>query len=317
MIHSGMKKVAAGMGLQEKNGVAFGSVQGYMITLREAAGYKIVGISARTADENAAQALREFLLGGAFRKQYRVQNAAVTGWRTDVFFQNVASNQRLPEAVNAILAKMQELGAVPADCCPVCGQPFAEDDTRMLLDGCVMRVHAGCAVQLEQQHHAHREEVKASGSVAEGAVGAVLGGIVGAIPWAVAFFFGWFVGWLGFLIGAAAQKGYDLCKGKQTRAKAVVVAVAVLVCVVAAEYGAYIAALWHQCQTDPELAEYSFRFRDMFPLLHSVLANDSATRLNMIRDVVLGWLFAGLGIFRSIQNIFANTADRAPVRMDG
>ena len=65
-------------------------------------------------------------------------------------------------------------------------------------------------------------------------IGALIGALVGAIPWAVAYYAGWFVAALGLIVGLASMKGYDYLRGKECRAKPIIVMLATVVAVLIA-----------------------------------------------------------------------------------
>lgn len=64
-----------------------------------------------------------------------------------------------------------------------------------------------------------------------GFIGSLVGALIGAIPWGIAGATGYFVAWLGFLIAILSSKGYDLCKVKTTKIKAVFVIVTSVIAV--------------------------------------------------------------------------------------
>ena len=154
--------------------------------------------------------------------------------------------------------------------------------------------------------------------VGDGILGAALGAVVGAIPWAIAFYAGWFVGWLGLLIGVASKKGYELLGGKETKVKAVSVIVSSLISVVAVNMIVYILS-WHadlNAMFGATLQEsVNFFFDSM--LNKNFIAYDPALLPYVLKDIVLGWVFAGLGIFALAKGMFieakSNTA--TPVRL--
>lgn len=216
-----------------------------------------------------------------------------------------------------MIAKFTEAGVRGVTHCQCCGGELAEDGVNVLINGVVYRMHPQCIDKVEHEQSENAEMLKSTGSVASGTVGAVIGGIIGAIPWAVASYFGWFVGWLGFLIGIAAKKGYELMKGKETKAKAVVIIITVVLAVIAAEYVSLLTGLCSYLANDAEFAGESYSVLQVAQLLNYTLLTSSEYLTSVLIDVALGLVFAGLGVFQTIKSIFvsANEATSKPVRL--
>ena len=318
MVGSGLKKYAAELGLRESLGVAYGVHNGYMMTLQEGAGWKSIGFAVSFGDDASKVAVQAMLLDADYQKARRIGEYSVTDAAVYIkLVDSMGTMKILREVVDEMIAKFTEAGVRGVTHCQCCGGELAEDGVNVLINGVVYRMHPQCIDKVEHEQSENAEMLKSTGSVASGTVGAVIGGIIGAIPWAVASYFGWFVGWLGFLIGIAAKKGYELMKGKETKAKAVVIIITVVLAVIAAEYVSLLTGLCSYLATDAEFAGESYSVLQVAQLLNYTLLTSSEYLTSVLIDVALGLVFAGLGVFQTIKSIFVsgNEATSKPVRL--
>lgn len=307
MVGSGIKKLAAEKGLTVKNGVAFGNYGGYMLTLSEGSGWKSLTFAVRFPTEEGAQRISALLADRANQKQYRIQNASVSTDLVQVILtDNPGTMKKLRALLEVLVEEFAACQALGVTVCSSCGQPFgAEPPVTVLLDGVACCLHESCMRRINEAEEQAREERRQEGSVAFGLIGALLGGLVGSIPWAIAYYFGWFVGWLGFLIGAAAQKGYELLHGKDSKAKGLVVILVTVFFVFFAEFFTSILAIWLEFQNDPQLAPLGVSFGEVAVFFFQTLAEDAEVCRAVVADLVLGLLFAALGIFSTVKGIFS------------
>lgn len=179
-------------------------------------------------------------------------------------------------------------------------------------------MHESCIAHLNEEAGIQHEEAKTTGSVLTGTVGALLGGIIGSIPWAIAYYFGWFVGWLGFLIGIAAKKGYELLKGKETRVKSVILVVVTIISVILVEFVAGIISWNIEFANDPELASYGLSFSQIASLFIEASIYDAEMRGALIGNFILSLIFAGLGIYSTVFDVFKKTGKNSgsAIRLD-
>ena len=131
-------------------------------------------------------------------------------------------------------------------------------------------------------------EFKSEGSYLKGALGALIGALIGALVWAVVYLLGVIAGIVGLLIGWLAIKGYDKMGGKQDKGKIVVLIVCIIIGVLVGTY--------------KEVSDYGITVGQTVELVNEVIANDSEVQGEVIRDVVMGLVFAGLGVFSLLRN---------------
>lgn len=217
---------------------------------------------------------------------------------TVVFQGSTGIVKQLSEALTAVTEKLREYGVMGKGYCPCCGQTTNGTEDMYLINGVAMQLHSGCFESVEAGFAENAEAAKTNGSVATGAVGAIIGAIVGAIPWAIVSFLGWFVGYLGFLISLASCKGYELLHGKETKLKGIIVLVVSLIAVILAEYVAMLASLMKEFPGTP--------LSTCFVTLNAAIRYEPEMQAIVIKDLLMGWLFAVLGIVSVIKQIFTN-----------
>ncbi len=316
MIGSAFKKYANELHFTIHKGVAYGEYRQYLLTFSEGMGWKKVVIGVSFPDQNSKAAVQVFLMDQKFRASHRITEAFIEDSAVTLIFQDTMGTVKVVRnTVEEVLDQFTELDIKGVGFCNYCGQAFAGDDKeKILYNERVLYMHSGCVGHLSAEVNAATEDMKSEGSVARGTVGAVIGALIGAVPWAVAYYFGWFVGWLGFLIGLAAKKGYELFKGKNTKAKAVVVSIVVFLTVILVEYVTLIIGCWTELPPDYGSASLG----DVIQYVNTIIPVYREIQIAMIKDILMGWLFAGLGIFSMVRDIFkgAKAATTLPERLD-
>jgi hypothetical protein len=299
MLNSKLKKFAQENDLTAAHGVAYGYFNDFLLTLSQDSGDVTAVFSALIADEANIQPLNECLNSRNFLGEYLIRKTQVSKTQITVTFQgSTGIVKQLQQALTAVTEKLREYGAKGKGYCPYCGQPTYGTEDMYLINGAAMQLHAGCLETVEGGFAENAEAAKTNGSVLTGAVGAALGAIVGAIPWAVVSFFGWFVGYLGLLISFVSCKGYEMLHGKETKIKGIIVLVVSLLAVVLAEYVAMLASLMKEFPGTP--------LSTCFVALNEAIRYDPEMQAIVIKDLVMGWLFAVLGMYSTIKQIFTN-----------
>lgn len=315
MVGSAIKKYAKENNWQVKNGIAFGIYRGYMMSMQEGAGWKSISIAARLENEDALQSAYELLNDKSFMKDYRISGSKVSPSAVNVvFIDNPGTMKKIIEFIDSFCDGLDSFGAKGANYCSSCGLELGGMGVPALMNDTVYLLHEGCMHRDDEQLNSAKEEIKKEGSAVTGTVGAFLGAIVGAIPWAIAYYFGWFVAWLGFLVGIAAKKGYELLNGKESRAKGIAVIIATIFGVIFAESAAIMVAVgvaWAQ-------EGITFSIFDIAYSYFYALATDSSILVDILIDTALGLVFAFLGIWSTIRDIFKATGKNADrfIRLD-
>ncbi len=294
MLNSKIKKFAQENGLTVAHGVAYGYFNDYLLTLSSNSGDVTAFFSVLITDEGSIAPLNGCLNDKDFAREYLIRGGQVSKSRISVVFQD----KKLLETLAAITQKMYEYGVRGKGYCPYCGQTTGGTEEMYLINGVAMQLHSGCIEAVKAGFAENAEAARTTGSVATGAVGAIIGAIVGAIPWAIVSFLGWFVGYLGFLISLASCKGYELLHGKETKVKGIIVLVVSLIAVVLAEYVAILASLMKEFPGTP--------LSTCFVALNEAIRYDPDMQAIVVKDLLMGWLFAVLGMYSTIKQIFTN-----------
>lgn len=235
MIGTAIKKYAEKHGMTCDGGYAYGRVHGRHIALEDGSGTKTLQIylypPAQSAEEchiPAGEVQRMLLDCNA--KEYRLMKqdpVTVAGGRAVVVFHdNPGTMTCIERYIDEILPRLDAL-ELNTDVCAYCGEALEGETRYVLLDDYVLPVHDGCVHEMTQQVDAQEPESK-SGSVARGAIGALLGAVLGAIPWAVVFMLGYVTSLVGFLIGFLSNWMYGKLGGRNCKLRIVVVVLALI-----------------------------------------------------------------------------------------
>ena len=155
----------------------------------------------------------------------------------------------------------------------------------------------------------HPVEVKDEGSYGRGLVGALVGALIGSILWCLVMQLGVISAIVGFVIGWLAEKGYTLMKGKAGKGKVVILAVCVIIGVLVGIFASdYID--WYKAIAEfyPDAVatiggqEVPVTYSDIPRLIIYFLSTDSEYMGGTIRNVLMGLLFAFLGVFVILRN---------------
>lgn len=295
MIGMGLKKLAQENGMQISHGVAYGSLKGYAVTLSEGSGYKSIVITTKFADPVGMQQLQQMINSVNVTRQYRVQQLVILpdGIRI-VFIDNPGTMKKINEFIDWFFPQLAQYTAMPVNVCSECGSMITGGCWK-LIDGVAYHLHEGCAEKVRQQLEADHEtrQQEATGSYALGAVGAMLGAAVGSILWAIVLSIGYVASIVGLAIGFLAEKGYTLLKGKQGKAKVVILIVAVIFGVLLGNFLADAFVLFDMIQN----GELPYDVADIPLLILAVFMEDGDYRGATIGNILMGLLFAGLGVF--------------------
>lgn len=200
----------------------------------------------------------------------------------------------------------------PESICPECGNPMQGDEVKKLLGGHAVCMHSACAQALINNVKAEEEEFKNSESNAgKGLLGSVIFGLVSAIPWAVVYALGWFVGWLGALIGAAIVKGYTMFGGKVKKSVIPIMALLVIICVVFAQFLGDGIQLAYYISNGTLYGEWSD-----IPEYMSLLFEDSHYIKTFVGNILIGILFAGLGVWGIFKTLIKNVSSVSKTIVD-
>lgn len=304
MIGSGLKKLARENGMTIAHGVAYGSLQGYAATLSEGAGYKLLSITGKIADPGIlSSALGKVNL----REMYRVMDWYVFPDAISVkFLDNPGTMSKIRAFIPWFIARLQENGVETMNTCPGCGCEVGQGRW-VLINGIAYHMHEACKEKAvrEVQDANHEEKENRTGSYGTGAVGAVIGALLGAVVWAIVLRAGYVASVVGLLIGWLAEKGYTLLKGKIGKAKVIILAAAVILGVVVGTYGALVFETI-ELINDGTFAGLAVSEAPGFVL--DLLEFSPELRSEVITNVLMGLVFAGLGVYTILKKAGAEAS---------
>ena len=300
MIGSDLKKLAKENGMKIAQGVAYGSLRGYAATLSEGAGYMQVIFSVQFADAGKKAELQSAIEETNLKELYKVKNIGFGKRAVHVIFTDSFGVMRKIRAfIDWFIPLLQKSSASVDGICPECGEQI-QSGRWVLRNGVAHHLHDAC-VEKVQRDIREQEELKKqerTGSYLRGIVGALLGAVLGAIIWAVVLNMGFMAAIVGFLIGWLAEKGYDLLKGKQGKAKIVILIIAVILGVLLGNFCADAFTVAGMIQNG-ELSGVSYGDIPLFLVM--LLTEDAQYSGALLQNVLMGLLFAAIGVFTLLR----------------
>ena len=315
MIGSGLKKFAVENGLRVAKGVAYGNLRGFAATLSEGSGYKQIVITTKFANPNKLQELQAAVNQKNIAREYRVQRLdfGVDGIRI-VFGDTVGTMKKIAAFVDWFFPMLHVYGVQGAELCGECGGQLTGGCWK-LINGVAYHMHESCAEHVRGQIASDNEsrKLESEGSYVTGLFGALLGAAIGAVVWALVLNAGYVASLVGLLIGWLAEKGYNLLKGKQSKGKVVILAVAVVLGVVMGTFAADVMTL---VQLINETEGMMMTYGDIPQFLLMLLQEDAEYAAAVATNIGTGLLFAGLGVFALLRKTGAEVADQKFVDLD-
>ncbi len=299
MIGSGLKKLANENGMKVAHGVAYGSLRGFAATLSEGSGYKQIVLTTKFTDPAKLQELQAQVNGRNIQRELRVRNLTFApNGVCIVFLDNPGTMKKIEEFIAWFWPLLEQSGATKWDFCTECGAQVTGGKWK-LVDGIAFYLHESCAERMARGIEAEETERREAdtGNYITGLLGAFAGSAVGAVLWAVVLSFGYVASIVGLVIGWLAEKGYNLFRGKQGKAKIAILILAIIFGVLLGNFAADAYALADMISAG-ELP--GFGLIDI-PALIVVLLSDPEYMRATVSNVLMGLLFAGLGVFSLLR----------------
>ena len=295
MIGSALQKLARENGMTVSSGVAYGSFRGFAATFSEGSGYKKIDFAVTFPNPAGRVALMDLLGGMNLRKEYRVLNLGIDNKHiTITFHDTVGTMKKIRAFLDWFMPLLEKHGATGADICIQCGMPL-EKTCWAQVNGVCYPLHESCAQRLQAEVEADntRRIEEDTGNYFTGTLGALAGAALGAVVWALVLNAGYVASLVGLLIGWLADKGYNLCKGKQGKAKVFILIAAIVLGVVLGTLGADVMTL-ASMMAEGQLPGFTFGDIPMFII--ALLSQDAEYRAATLANMGTGLLFAGLGV---------------------
>ena len=300
MIGSGLKKLAAKHNMTVKKGVAYGNMQNYATTLSEGAGYKLIQITTTFPEQHKVQELLNKLNEVDLQKEYRVTDLQIhQDSLIIIFHDNPGTMKKLEAFIEFFFPLLKESGATPYNICTECLCEITSGSWKLINNG-AFYLHDSCAEKIKREilTEADAKKQEDTGSYVTGFLGAILGASVGSIVWAILLSFGYIASIAGFAIGWCAQKGYSLLHGKNGKGKIAILILSILFGVLLGTVGGEAISLVGAV-VNGELAGYAL---SDIPFLILLLLLDSGYLTAVGGNILMGILFAALGVFTLIRN---------------
>lgn len=305
MVGSGLKKLAIENGMKVDAGVAYGILRGYAVNMYEGAGFKAICIITKISDGDKLQALMTSLEAADKRKEFRIGGVNVGTDRIQVAFNdNPGTMSKIRGFLDWFFPLLDEAEAIKADVCSQCGNTILDDGAWILLNGVAYHVHSACINTVQEQISSEntRRKEEVTGSYGRGAVGAFLGAVLGAVVWAVVLALGYVASIVGLLIGFLSSKGYDLLKGKQGKGKIAILIVAVIL-------GVILGTVAGNCIMVAKAMSEEGIAMEYYAEIAQMVLQDPEVIEETMRNLALGLLFSGLGVFGLLRKESRNVAD--------
>lgn len=299
MIGSGLKKLANENGMKVAKGVGYGSLRGYAATLSEGSGYKQIVLTTKFADPAKLQELQNRVNGRNIQRELRVRNMTFAPNGIGIVFNDtMGTMKKIREFIDWFWPLLDEAGAAKWDVCTECGCQVAGGCWK-LIDGIAYYLHQSCAEKVVRDIGEEEQARKDAdtGNYLTGTIGAFLGAAVGSVLWAVVLYMGYVASIVGLAIGFLAEKGYNLLKGKQGKAKVLILILAIIFGVLLGNFASDAITLATMI-SGGELP--GFGYVDI-PALIVVLMADGEYMSATIGNVLMGLLFAALGVFSLLK----------------
>lgn len=300
MVGSAFKKLAAENGMKVAKGVAYGSLRGFAATLSEGSGYKQIVFTTKFTDPAGKGKLLDLINSMDLKKEYRVLQLNLAPDAVQVVFHDtVGTMKKITAFLDWFLPLLQEHSATGVNICTECGCEITAGKW-VLINGIAYHFHDSCAQKAEREvEEDNTQRAEAGGSYLLGTLGAFLGAALGAVAWGFVLYMGYVASIVGLVIGFLAEKGYNLLKGKQGKAKVLILILAVVFGVLLGTFAADAITLT-EMMANGELR--GFTPADIPAFIAFMLAEEPEYRSATISNIGMGLLFAALGVFALLRN---------------
>ena len=293
MIGLTFRKLSEKYGMQTKNGVAFGDMNGFAAAFNEGNGYKRIQFSTVFPNEQAKDALIAKLDSKELLRKYRVQQLDITDFGINIIFHDAPGTmKKLKAFLEYFFPLLRESGATGTNICTHCGQSI-ENGQWLLVNGLVYHLHDNCANEFSVELDDSYDQAQQSdtGSYLTGFLGALLGSVAGAVIWAIVLMLGYVASLVGLLIGIFAERGYKLFHGRNSKGKVVILLIAVIAGVLLGTLGGWTLQVADLIRKG-ELSGATFAD---IPVIMQALLTVPEALSELSSDVIIGFVYAALG----------------------
>lgn len=295
-----------GMGLRRKDSQAWGEVNRRRLVVTAIGDALVVDMSFGAFGGDAAREFEEFLANAE-----RNEIISLHDWTTR---EGVSIDLASPDAFSggsslSIRASGPGANMLPSfltDFTAILNRRAAPEGCRICFSGDGLRfVRIGEAPLVACAACVGAAEAESKGAasparMARGVAGALLGAVIGSAAWILIGYVGFYASLAGYVIAIGAVKGYQMLKGPANKAAPWVIGFSVLIAVAQAEAVGFALQLVKYAKEEG-MALSLFEAMGFLPELLS----DPEVIGEMLPNVLLGLLFAALGSWRLIKNMFS------------
>ncbi len=314
MVGSGLRKLANENGMKIAKGVAYGSLRGYGATLSEGAGWKRIAFATSFPDPVQKTRFMDEVGAVDVQKQFRVQSLGITPKVIQVtFLDNPGTMKKIYGFLDWFLPLLRQYGATGADICSECGFPVTAGKW-VMIGGNAHCLHDSCVQKLKREMDAENQQRREAdkGSYLTGALGAFGGALLGSLVWALVLMMGYVASLVGLLIGWLSEKGYTLLKGRQGKGKVWILIGAIVFGVCA---GTLLSDVLMLAKLIGSGDMPGFVMSDI-PLLMTWVLADPEYLLGTGGNILMGLMFAALGVFSMLRKTGKDVAERECVELN-
>ena len=309
MIDWNVKNFAETNGLKVVKNIAYGSLRGYAATVSLGQGFVQIVLSTSFPDANDQRTVEEALRQTNLSKEYGVMSLNFFPKNIRITFAYTVKKHltRVESFLNYFIPLLDEHKATGVHVCPECGGDITAGCWK-LIDGIAYHMHTECGSRVNRDINAADQAKKDSdtGNYVSGFIGAMLGAALGGIAWGLILLIGYVASVVGLLIGFLAERGYTLLKGKRGVGKVIILILAVI-------FGVVFGIFFSDAVT--LLMKPSVRFGDLSELFALLFQNDDYVR-STIANIVLGLIFAGLGVFGLLRATGKEVSDTKVIDLE-
>lgn len=294
MVGVELKKIVAERNLRINKGVAYGDIDGYVISMLDGAGTKTIVITTKLTDENikmVADELKEMYL----MKTFNIQSYNVSyGIIIVTFIDHIGFKKYFDEFIDRFLSKLSEYRAAKSNICPICGEEVSDEEKYRLIDKIVYHAHLKCMEERVNENNESLLKEEADKTYIEGFVGALIGAILASIVCAIfSTFSNYIVMFIGvFMIGLAII-GYDLMKGKNGKFKIPIICIcAIIGVIIGALFTVLIVVIYYMITNQVPGAKISD-----IPMMCIRLIQTDAMKKQILINLISGICYVIFGAF--------------------
>ncbi len=297
MISATLKKFANSRNMKVSAGIAYGVLDGYMVTLSTSGNEDVISFSCALTD-SAVNRMNEKLSQKDTKRSLAIRAYNITRECVTLFMpESIGFVKKFEKTIKLLPEMLKECGAIGDGFCTACGNyidPMQEQNV-VLINGVAHRIHKGCADSLDNRAEMEQEIYKSeSKNLGKGILGALLGAFLGGIVWGVVYYIGYFAAIIGVLIAFLSKKGYELLGGKLCKAKVFIILFATILGVLFGQLGADLVSIII------ETSQYGYTFLDSPFLLLYLFQQDSEFTGAFVSDLFGGMFFGIIGALGTV-----------------